>query len=367
MKRIKLAIMTPIFWPATGGAATYYAILTKALIRFNGIDSIHIFTEKATGCDRLQTPGGITIHRIFPERAGKDRQGLRFYTDYIVQNLYYFKLFRHLKAAHFDAAIIHSSFHNYPSLIYMAMMLSRLHRSTILISDIRDRLLPKNRFWQLRPYNHLIACCENVYQHILGDKRLRPHIRRIPVPMEPPNGLMCCSPIIKGHNLGKIQYILYIGQISKRKGTLNLVKGFEQIRGEFPDLKLVLIGMNKASRMQLRSILNVNGVIWLGSCARSEVYAAMRHAKLIINPSSNEGMPRSSLEALLICHNVLLPPNVPEFMFHCPRNTLRDNRPDTIAAKIRECVHNPEKCNYPLADHQIIKGAKLYLDLLRDT
>ncbi|MFH1088498.1 MAG: glycosyltransferase family 4 protein, partial [Patescibacteria group bacterium] len=100
----------------------------------------------------------------------------------------------------------------------------------------------------------------------------------------------------------KNNYLLFTGRLTdERKNISLLLTAFSKVRGNYPDLQLILIGENLNKKlMGLIETLNIsNSVKILGRLAQAEeLLPYYQNASLFIVPSFQEGLCISALEAL---------------------------------------------------------------------
>lgn len=94
-------------------------------------------------------------------------------------------------------------------------------------------------------------------------------------------------------------FILFVGNLKKEKGLLELVKAFEALRED--NIHLVIIGEGKfrstlGKYIKLRAL--DSKIHLLGSLSHREIAKWMNRSKLLCLPSYNEGVPNVILEAL---------------------------------------------------------------------
>lgn len=100
--------------------------------------------------------------------------------------------------------------------------------------------------------------------------------------------------------LKKENYILYVGQMFPRRHAKESILAFEKMAGEFPDLKLVLIGKDKYNPPIIDNLIkNKNRIThynYIGS--NEEMKSWFKNAKLVLYISENEAFGLPPLEAL---------------------------------------------------------------------
>lgn len=353
---MRLVIVTPIFQPATGGAATYYRLLCDALLDKQIAQHITIVTEAFPGQPAVELlhDGRLQILRLFPHRAGGAMSKARQYVLYLLQNLQYMRLARLVEEAEADTVLIHSSFHNQLNLLQFA--LPRLRKQARLIADIRDHQLPRNNFAQLSLYARVVGCSQSVVNHLAKDPVLARLVRYIPIPQEPlrPPSTDASSAVLARCGLADAHYILFAGLIKQGKGVDLLLDAYAMLRQHMDHAPaLVLVGMGKDSGL-VDKANQMAGVHLLGPMCRNDLLALVHRASLVVNLSSSEGMPRICLEAMALARPVLLPRNIPEFDEHAPRFVaVSDSDPHAIAMQMHETLMCEATAPYPVERHNI--------------
>ncbi|ASP47974.1 glycosyltransferase [Cognaticolwellia beringensis] len=96
-------------------------------------------------------------------------------------------------------------------------------------------------------------------------------------------------------------YILYVGNLKKEKGVIELIKGFAAISEKYPALKLLYAGPgNLRSELanQAKNLAISNKVVLLGSVDHNQLPELISQARVLALPSYNEGVPNVVLEAM---------------------------------------------------------------------
>lgn len=96
-------------------------------------------------------------------------------------------------------------------------------------------------------------------------------------------------------------YILYVGMLVPSKGVEVLIRSFDRVREQHPDVRLILIGRGHAER-RFRSLAHALGlsqaICFLPPMTQPELAAWMRAARCLVLPSFSEGLGRVVLEAM---------------------------------------------------------------------
>lgn len=99
----------------------------------------------------------------------------------------------------------------------------------------------------------------------------------------------------------KERYVLFVGRFHKVKDIPTLIQAFQKVRSEVPDLKLFLVGEGPQEIFLKRMVSDLHlqdGVRFLGSVERSDVFRLIHGCELLVLPSASEGCPVTLLEAL---------------------------------------------------------------------
>ncbi len=363
-------IIAPIFPPVTGGAATYYGLLTRGLLASGVVTDITVITENCSERNSdVATTRSIEVIPLFPFRAGGKKSKFLQYLLYGIQNLLYVFIPYLVRKHKPDVVIVHSSFHNFFNLV-IAPVVNRVSKKVPVIADVRDHQLPVRLLRQLEPYHALIACSLNVRDHIQQAGTLAGRITHIPVIqeiMETPR--VSANRTLDKYELTQESYLLYAGLIKTGKGIELLMQAYEELCSRGCELKLVIVGEYKDSSL-LKRVISVPGVQWLGPVAREELLDLMSCCSMALNLSGSEGMPRTSLEALALGVRVLLPKGIPEFEEHCKDYVVCSSQPALVASQIERLLLNPPMHNYPIEDHApdfvLCKYEELFKKLLSE-
>lgn len=345
--RVDVTILSPLFFGDASGAAVYYSLLSKYMLRKG--QRVSVISDKEDG--------GFSglYHPLFPRRCGQEKKMARDLLAYAKQNFDYLRIPSLISQDAPRSLLVHSSFHNHPGLFQAVMRnLKKGAHDCNCVADVRDRLLPSKRVRELNIYDNIITCSENVTQHLLANGVVENRITCIPVIQEEINiEENAARMFLTSVGLNDRPYILYAGLIKEAKGiTLLLDAYLRYIRRNMPDIALVVCGLMKSTDQKLiNSLRNEKGVLYLGARSRTEVLQLMWGANICVNLSPNEGMPRSSLEALALRKPVILPPNVPEFTKYCPDFVLNSRKLPDVAERIIQVLDNNVVANYPVELH----------------
>jgi len=194
---------------------------------------------------------------------------------------------------------------------YFALPLRRRMPAVVTIHDLIPMVLPAYRGSTLvRAYTRLQALACRTAEAILVDSECskRDVLRLLNIPAERVHVIYLgvderFTPDASGERPLERPYVFYIGGWDVRKNVPALIRAFEQIAPEDPDLVLAIAGQpGSASAMfpDLRAIAAPLGdrVRFLGRVSDEEKLALYRHAELFAFPSLYEGFGLDPLEAL---------------------------------------------------------------------
>lgn len=355
------AICTPIFWGDSSGASVYYQLLAKELQQ-HGMD-VSVISDQ----ERSDPECSVDYHPLFPARCARDSRPLRDVLAYLWQNIAYFGINRTLDGISPQVVLVHSSFYNYPGVFNQVMERVMRKRPGIrFIADVRDGLLPRQKVPLLNAYHQVVACSENVVNHLLKNGLASERLINIPVIQEriEPNGKLRTQ-LLSDSGVGAQPYIFYGGLVKESKAVDVLLEAFLQHVYPFrKDVRLVIAGLMKTSSKRIKEMLTQDGVIYVGNRRREEVLALMSGAALCVNLSPNEGMPRTSLEALALGRPVVLPPNVPEFARYCEGYVVSERDPTIVASRMIEIMDAGVAASYPIERHYPENVLHAYIELL---
>ena len=355
-----LMIITPIFKPATGGASTYYNMLANALIEHSeNLSRVIVMTEYFPGQKRIEKDGCLTVLRLLPFRSARKKGGYSYFL-YFLQNAFYLLIPLLIYIYKANVLLAHSSFHNHPNIFHYVIRWSKFaFKKLKLVSDIRDRLLPYKRFQELNLYDAKIVCSQGVKDHCesggLSDLLLIPVIQEKVDAQRLPKA----KNIFKRFNIPFKSYFLCVGLVKPEKGVQLVLDSFLEYQKEYnEDTILIFCGIVKDVPF-FKKCLGLKSVYFTGPLIRNEVLSLMNSARLCLNLSLSEGMPRASLEALALNKPVLLPKGVPEFEFYASHHVMNSN---ALVNQMKKAERI--RCDYPIANHYIENVLPLYEKVL---
>jgi glycosyltransferase involved in cell wall biosynthesis len=360
MQPEKVMIVTPLFWGDASGASVYYRLLSRALIE-RGYQVAVASDKEKEGSDV-----GVSYYSIFPARCGRARRPVRDVVAYGLQNLAYRKLGGLIASVDPIAVIVHSSFYNNIGLFPFALRYAKKKNPCVrFLIDVRDNLARRASVNEFNRYDAVIACSANIQAYLVRNGVQPKRIAAVPVIQE-----TFSSYVDSGKTLTRQlgidgPYIFYAGLIKESKSVDLLLDVFlNLIRPTRPELQLVMAGLMKTKNRRIRNMLSAAGVVYVGNRCREDVLRLMSQAAVCVNLSENEGMPRSSLEAVALERPVILPPNIPEFSEHAPGFVASEREPVWLSKLILKVLDEKLLPNYPIWMHHPKRVIQSYIDLL---
>jgi glycosyltransferase involved in cell wall biosynthesis len=160
-----------------------------------------------------------------------------------------------------------------------------------------------------------------------------------------PNGIDC-DQFQPDPTTAAARQLVFVGRLKRGKGVGYLLEGFADLHGQYPDLRLVLVGDGPlrdslASRAEALGVRA--GVEFTGYLPNRDVVDVYNESTVFVLPSLSEGLPRAMLEAMACELPVVtsdlpqLRPIIDEAGFTVPK---RD--PDAISSRVARLLDNPE-------------------------
>ncbi len=156
--------------------------------------------------------------------------------------------------------------------------------------------------WNVR-HAHVLACCSSA-AHERFD-RLRHVAERVRIV----NAVDCDRFAPGDGEPGRLalgldpdaSVVMYVGELSVRKGTADLLRAFDRVRRRRPEARLILVGRgDPEAERSLRALAEElalgERVAWLGQ--RADVVELLRAASVFAFPSHAEGLSLALLEAM---------------------------------------------------------------------
>lgn len=159
-----------------------------------------------------------------------------------------------------------------------------------------------------------------------------------------------CSLFEPQKKIGMSEKLLYVGRLMERKGVLELLTAFAQLREQFDTLTMKFVGdgpvreqlAEKSAELGVEDAVTFTGVV--GNEKLPQLYSESR---LSVVPSLNEGLPRTVLESLA-CETPVVSTDLPQLRSVVTEGglTIPDNEPETIASACARLLENDSLRNH---------------------
>ncbi len=340
-------IISPLFPPAVGGAATYFGQLASRLASDPRVSRLTLLTEQTSGYPQRDEQGKLTILRLLPPRLGIPARPYLWHAASFIHTQLWFA--RHLPklVQHEQIELIHFHTRYRGRLFYRA-----LSRSTVpVVADLRDKLTDPAQLALVS--QRLMCCCEGVRNFALAGGYPAARLRLVPMAFSPPRSPDAAEVqlIRQRFGIGDSPYLLFLGDITENKGVLELLPAFAQWHVRHPQVQLLLAGMNRLGDSFLKIAAATPDARYLGSVPHATALALIAGAEIVLLPSRSEGLPRVILESIALGRRVLAPPDIPEFDRHIPDYTLPEVTVPAIAARLEQIWRLPPPPSFPVEDH----------------
>jgi glycosyltransferase involved in cell wall biosynthesis len=359
-------IVTPIYWPAPGGAAMYTKLLAEALAK-DGADVV-VATEGFPGTGRLERQGfgkgSVVLDRLFPLRAGRAVVDWRSYVAYARLNLLMLSLPRRLARAVRETkaervvVLVHSSFFYKWSL--MPSVLERMRRqlpdASRLVIDVRDPLFDHSLTALFARFDAAVGCSRMISDRLRALLPDSVEVAHIPIPFEagtPPDETAVAKILVE-HGLDGVPYVLNPNGILDAKRYPEMLDAIRELRRMPGHEDTVLVTIGRCRDWKARDDAAVaEGVLkYVGIVTNRNALALAKGAKAMLILSPIEGMPRSALEMLALGKPIVAPP-IPEFVEHIPTSVAGSSLAVDVAHQLIRVSEQPATERYPLELHRM--------------
>ncbi|MEJ5309058.1 MAG: glycosyltransferase family 4 protein [Anaerolineae bacterium] len=346
---MNLLIITPLYPPALGGAATYFKQLAPCLVEHDEITQLTVLTERMPGQPQVQGDGKLRLLRRLPNRISSGQKSFVLHSaTYILTQLWFAINLRAL-VRNYAVDIVHFHTRYRGRWFYHALRALPVP----VVADLRDKLSDPA---QLAEVADCVLCCgDGVYAFALAggcppaQAALIPNLF-MPPPLPAPEAVTLCK---RRYKLEDHPYLLFIGDITYNKGVYDLLEAYRGWQKHHPDTRLVLAGVNQEGTRFLNQVQQTPGASYLGRISHADVLCLMRGAEMVVLPSRSEGLPTVILEAIAMETKVICPPGIPEFERHLPNFVLPEVSTPAILEMFNKVWTYPYRPTYPFAEHHI--------------
>ena len=336
-------IITPLFPPAVGGAATYFGQLASRLAARPEITRLTLLTERAPDFPEREELDKLIILRQLPRRISIPARPYLWHAASYGQTQFWFvrNLPKMVQSEAIDLIHFHTRYRG--KLFYQALRQSAVP----VVADLRDKLADPVELAQVS--QQLMCCCEGVREFALAGGYPASRLQLIPMAFSPPPkpDETMVQAVHQHFGIGNAPYLLFLGDINANKGVLELLPAFAQWRLQHPDVRLYLVGMNRLGGSFLDVVAATPGASYLGSAPHDQAMALIAAAEIVLLPSRSEGLPRVILEALSLGRRVLAPPDIPEFERNIPDYALPEVSIPAILSTLERIWDSPPPPPFP--------------------
>lgn len=343
--QMRILFLTGIYPPVNGGAAIHYYHLLQVLQKFSSIDKLIIITEYVHTTRIFEENNKIQIFRLLPPRFSSKLYQYRFYRFLIglITFMILPPLIVFLKYVYtIDCIHIHCSLAR-----IIILKTAKLFNFKVIV-DQRDKFI-------LSEYKYadaILSCSVNIFEILLkkgiDDKKVIKTNVLLPSFKIPERKEV--YEILNKYEILK-PYILFVGDITEKKGVVELLQAFKLFQMEVSGISLVFVGRNVMGNQFLTLILKIKNVKYIGLLPHTHAICLMSGMDMLILPSKSEGLPSVILEAIRLGKKVVVPPNISEYDKYIPHLVIRDITPDSIYDKMKDVYTQNYICQYPIELH----------------
>ena len=150
----------------------------------------------------------------------------------------------------------------------------------------------------------------------------------------------------------------FIGRLSAEKGIMSFITAIKMLNGNGYKFKIVGDGPLRGEVEAILKSQDMTHVEYFGWLPNEDVSQFMNEIKLLVLPSSGEGMPNILLEAMACSTPVLASPvgGIPDLVI--PQETgflLPDNEPETLMTMIISVMEDPNLVNISQNAKRLVK------------
>ncbi|MGC9350200.1 MAG: glycosyltransferase family 4 protein [Anaerolineae bacterium] len=358
---MNILVITPLYPPAVGGAATYFGDVMPRLAALDEIDRLTVLTERLPRQPSETVVGDLRLLRWLPRRvSGTRRRWIGHAATYLLTQLWMATQLPALVKRE-DADLIH--FHTrYRGRLFF----DALKRVEVpVIADLRDKMTDPAPLAKVA--DRLLCCGEGVQRFAVDEGFPAERTALIPIPFTSPDvPLQARSmPVRRRYGIGEVPFLLFLGDITYNKGAYDLLDAYRSWRTRHPQVDLIYAGANREGGRFREHIDRTPGVRYLGRVPHQDAFGLIRAAEIVVLPSRSEGLPRVILEALALGTKVICPPGIPEFERHLPEFVLPDVTPNSIVMTLDKVWNSQGVPSYPLSDHSVSHVVELLASAYR--
>ena len=342
-------IITALYPPAVGGAASHFGMIVPELEERDDIDQLTVLTEQMPGQMREWSEGKLKVLRYLPTRISlPQRPWLIHAVTYVLTQAWFAAdLPALVRRRGVDLVHFHTRYGG-------RLFYSALRRSGVpVIADLHDKMTDPLQLVGIAV--QMLCCGEGVRRFVLEGGFPAERLALIPIPFDlpavpPPDQVAATR---RRYGIGAKRYLLFVGDITYNKGVYDLLDAYRRWRVGHAEVQLVLVGTNREGERFLIQVEAEKGVTYLGRIPHGDVLPLMRGAGMVVLPSRSEGLPRVMLEAVALGTKVICPPGIPEFDEHLSSYVLPRVDVDGICKMLGEVWEGAYLPTYPFSEHRL--------------
>ncbi len=350
-----LLILTALYPPAVGGAATYFGDIVPRLAQRPEITRLTVLTERLPGQPRRHVRGKLQVLRLLPTRVSLPRRPWPIHAATYGMTQLWFAVYLPALVRRQGVDLIHFHTRYRGRLFYAA-----LGRCGVpIVADLRDKMSDPAQL--SRVADRLLCCAEGVQRFAVAHGFPAERTVLVPIPFTPPDvpSPQQVNAVRRQHGVGREPYLLFVGDMTYNKGVYDLLEAYHRWRPTHPQAHLLFVGVNREGDRFLRQVRQTAGAAYLGRLPHQEALALMRGAEVVVLPSRSEGLPRVILEAVALGTKVICPPGIPEFERHLAEDSLSNVSADAILEKLNALWESDRVPIYPFSEHdpdRVVEG-----------
>lgn len=355
-------VLTALYPPAVGGAATHYGHLAPGLARQKEIEQVIVLTERMPGQPRQSDLDGVTVLRYLPTRSSAAQRVWPIHSaTYLLTQLWFAVMLRSvMRRYRVDLVHFHTRYRG--PLFHAAVRQSPVP----VVADLHDKMADPASLAGV--VDRLLCCGEGVRRFAIDGGFPADRVALIPllfiVPERPSPERV--AEVRCRYGLGDEPYLLFVGDVTQNKGVYHLLEAYQRWRAGHIWAWLVFAGVNREGNRFLRHVGRVCGATYLGYVPHRDVLALVRGAEMLVLPSRSEGLPHVILEAAAMGTKVLCPPGIPEFDRFVPEFVLPEVSVDAIVQMLSAVWTYEHVPTYPLAQHDPQRVVEAVLGVYRE-
>lgn len=360
-------LITPLYAPAVGGAATYMRELIPALLERSEIDQLTVLTEREHGRAEETVEGKLRVLRWLPTRISEPRATWVEHAVTYAWTEAWFAMYLPGVIRRFGIDLL--QFHT--------RYRGRAFRGAIQRCRVPVVASLHDKFGEPRVLatvaDRLLCCAEGVRRFALGSGFPAERIVTLPLPFRPqaPPPSAEVSALRQHYKIAELPFVLFVGDITESKGVYDLLDGYRRWQSSGGATCQLVFGGNNWEHARFLAELNrTPGAVYLGRVEDRHIRALVYGAEIVALPSRSEGLPYIMLEALTGGRKVIAPRNIPEFEEPLIGFVPAEPGPAGIAAALQTVWERTDHPVYSITPHEPERVASatvsMYGDLLRN-